>query len=129
MPPAQSIFTSTILVLAFKPIYSKASAAAFWSVTLLKLAGSGTSPQMPVTGPSLAFDSLGLDFWIGPRGVSIAGHCAGLPGAVAVGGGRALLTEPTAQPQPVAALIQALVPVHEGRLARLLPDATAGKMN
>ncbi len=92
------------------------------------------SPQMPVTGQSLAFDSLGLDFWIDYRGVTIAGHCANLPGAdmpgtVAVGGGRALLTQPTTQPQPVAALIQALVPVHEGSLARLLPAPDSARAN
>ena len=53
-----------------------------------------------------------------------------MPGAVAVTGGRAILTEPTAQPQPIAAPISALVPVNEspvpatqqtGWLARLLP--------
>jgi len=92
------------------------------------------SPQMPITGQLLAFDRLGLDFWIDSRGISIAGHCmnmpgAGAPGAVAIAGGRVLLTEPASQPQPVTALIQALVPVHEGWLARLLPISDAGKVN
>jgi hypothetical protein len=96
------------------------------------------SPQLPVTGQSLAFDGLGLDFWIDSRGISIAGHCADVPGAVAVAGGRALLTEPVVQPQPVAALIQALVPAGEvpipatrqtGWLARLLPIPDAAKIN
>ncbi len=99
------------------------------------------SPQMPLTGESLAFDRMGLDFWIDHRGISIAGHCkdmsgADMPGAVAVAGGRVLLTEPTAQPQPVAALIQALVPVNEipvpatqqtGRLECLLPIPDAAR--
>ena len=58
-----------------------------------------------------------------------------MPGAVAVAGGRAILTEPASQPQPVAALIQALVPASEvpvpatrqtGWLARLLPIPDAG---
>ena len=35
------------------------------------------SPQMPATGESLAFDRLGLDFWIDNRGISIAGRCRG----------------------------------------------------
>jgi hypothetical protein len=96
------------------------------------------SPQMPATGQPLAFDHMGLDFWIDNRGVSIAGHCADMPGAVAVAGGRAVLTEPATQPQPVAALIQALVPAGEmpipatrqtGWLARLLPMPDAGKAN
>jgi hypothetical protein len=94
--------------------------------------------QMPATGRSLAFDQVGLDFWIDNRGVSIAGQCAGMPGAVAVADGRAILTEPASQPQPVAALIQALVPVNEvpipatrktGWLARLLPIPDAAKAN
>jgi hypothetical protein len=68
---------------------------------------------MPATGRELAFDRLGLDFWIDNRGISIAGHCADVPGAVAIGGGRVLLSQPAAQPQPVAALIQALVPVND----------------
>ena len=81
---------------------------------------------------------MGLDFWIDNRGVSIAGQCAGMPGAVAVAGGRAILTEPASQPQPVAALIQALVPANEvpipatrqtGWLARLLPMPDAAKAN
>ena len=51
-----------------------------------------------------------------------------MPGAVAVAGGRVLLTEPAAQPQPVAALIQALVPTRQtGWLARLLPIADAAQ--
>ena len=63
----------------------------------------------------MAFDRLGLDFWLDSRGISIAGHCPGPPGAVAVAAGRAILTEPELrkQPQPVAALIQALVPGNE----------------
>ncbi len=96
------------------------------------------SPQLPVTGESLAFDRLGLDFWIDNRGISIAGHCADLPGAVAVAGGRAILTQPTAQPQPIAILIQALIPGNEapvpvawqtGWLARLFPIPDAAKTN
>jgi hypothetical protein len=95
-------------------------------------------PQMPATNESLAFDRLGLDFWIDNRGITIAGRCEGLPGAVAVVGGRAILSEPAAQPQPVAALIQALVPASEipvpatrqtGWLARLLPVPDAAKTN
>ena len=96
-------------------------------VTHLKLT---PSPQLAVTGPSLAYDRMGLDFWINSSGISIAGHCAGIPGAVAVAGEHVLLAEPASQPQPVAALIQALVPAGEipvpatrqtGRLERLLP--------
>ncbi len=101
------------------------------------------STQMPVAGQSLAFDRMGLDFWIDSRGVSIAGHGANLsgtnvPGAVAVGGGRVLLAEPASQPQPVATLIRALVPLDEvaipamqqtGWLARLLPIPDAAKAN
>ncbi|MGO9114501.1 MAG: hypothetical protein ACLP9L_35235 [Thermoguttaceae bacterium] len=96
------------------------------------------APQMSFTGQSLAFDRIGLDFWIDSRGISIAGQCAGVPGAVAVVGDRAILTEPASQPQPVAALIQALVPANEvpipatrqtGRLARLLPMPDAAKAN
>jgi hypothetical protein len=96
------------------------------------------SLQMPATSQSLAFDQLGLDFWIDNRGISIAGQCAGMPGAVAVADGRAVLKEPASQPQPVAALIQALVPVNEvpipatrqtGWLARLLPMPDAAKTN
>ena len=71
------------------------------------------SPQIRVTGQSLPFDSLGLDFRIDNRGISLAGRCANMPGAVAVAGGSVLLSEPAAQPQPVAALIQALVPARE----------------
>ena len=63
-----------------------------------------------------------------------------MPGAVAVAGGRVLLTEPASQPQPVAALIQALVPASEVPIpatrqtglagTRLLPDVagTAGTL-
>ncbi len=96
------------------------------------------SPQMPAAGQSLAFDQFGLDFWIDRRGISIAGQCGGVPGAVAVAGGRVLLKEPANQPQPVAALIRALVPVNEvpipatrqtGWLARLLPTPDAAKAN
>jgi hypothetical protein len=96
------------------------------------------SVQLPASSESLAFDRMGLDFWIDNRGISIAGRCAPLPGAVAVAGDRAILTEPASQPQPVAALIQALVPANEvpipatrqtGRLARLLPIPDAGKTN
>ncbi len=100
------------------------------------------SPQIPVTGQSLAFDRMGLDFRIDDRGISIIGRCASMlgadiPGAMAVAGGRVLLTEPVAQPQPVAALIQALVPVNEvpvpatrqtGWLARLLPTPDAARI-
>ena len=68
---------------------------------------------MRVASQSLAFDCLGLDFWIDNRGISIVGHCADIPGAVAVAGGRAVLTDPASQPQPVAALIRALVPASE----------------
>lgn len=104
-------------------------------VTHLKLT---PSPQLAVTGPSLAYDRMGLDFWINNRGISIAGHCAGIQGAVAVAGERVILAEPASQPQPVAALIQALVPAGEipvpatrqtGRLERLLPlpDAVTTK--
>ncbi len=87
------------------------------------------TPQTPITLQSPAFDHIGLDVRIDSRGVSIAGRCAGIPGAVAVAGGRAILSEP-AQLQPVAALIQALVPANEvpvsatrqsASLARLLP--------
>jgi hypothetical protein len=88
------------------------------------------SPQVPLSDVSPAFDRLGLDFRIDSRGISITGDCADVPGAVAVAGGRAVLSEPVTQPQPVAALIQALVPADEvpvpatrqsGVLARLLP--------
>ena len=88
------------------------------------------TPQVPVTDGPLAFDRLGLDFWIDSHGIGIVGRCAGTPGAVAVAGGHAILSQPAAQPQPVAALIQALVPAEEvpvpatrqsGCLARLLP--------
>ena len=96
------------------------------------------SPQVRDTGRSLAFDRMGLAFWIDSHGISIAGNCADMPGAVAVAGGRALLTEPAQQPQPVAALIQALIPVNEvpvpatrqtGWLARLLPIPDAARTN
>jgi hypothetical protein len=98
------------------------------------------SSQIPVTDQSLAFDRLGLDFWLDSRGISIAGHCPGPPGTVAVAAGRAILTEPELrkQPQPVAALIQALVPGNEvpipatrqtSWLARLLPVPDAAKAN
>ncbi len=94
------------------------------------------SQQLPVAEDALAFDRLGLDFWIDNRGITIAGHCANIASAVAVAGGRAILTEPASQPQPVAALIQALVPGNEvpvpatrqtGWLARLLPIPDAAK--
>ncbi len=88
------------------------------------------SPQLPDTGQSLAFDRIGLDFWINDRGISIAGCCADVPGAVAVAGGRVLLTEPASQPQPVAVLIPALVAARQtGWLARLLPIPDAAKTN
>jgi len=96
------------------------------------------SPQLPVRGESLAFDRMELDLWIDNRGISIAGHCADIPGAVAVAGGRAFLIQPVVQPQPVAVLIQALVPGNEvpipatrqtGWLARLLPIPDAAKAN
>ena len=109
-------------------------------VTHLRLAPSSQSAAM---GQSLAFDRMGLDFWIDQRGISIAGHCsdaagASLPGAVAVSGSRAVLAEPRSQPQPVAALIQTLAPASEvsipatrqtGWLARLLPMPDAAKAN
>ena len=99
------------------------------------------SPEIPVTGQAQAFDRMGLDFWIDNRGISIIGRCASMlgadiPGAMAVAGGRALLTQPAAQPQPIAALIQALVPANEvpvpatrqtGWLARLLPIPDAAR--
>ena len=78
---------------------------------------------------SLAFDRLALDFWIDSRGISIAGRCTDTPGAVAVAGGHVLLTDPPGQPQPVAALIQALVPSNAAGLARLLPIPDAGRTN
>ncbi|MEI8374510.1 MAG: hypothetical protein WCJ35_16925 [Planctomycetota bacterium] len=87
------------------------------------------SPQLPIAGESLAFDHLGLDFWIDNRGIRIAGNCADLPGAVAVAGGRAILTQPAAQPQPVALLIQALIPETEAPVACLLPTPNAAKTN
>jgi hypothetical protein len=113
------------------------------SAALVKHMRFVPAPQMPVTGESLAFDRLGLDFWIDSRGVSIAGHCAGMlgvgmPGAVAVAGDRAILSQPAVRPQPVAALIQALVPGGEisipatrqtGWLARLLPVPDAVRTN
>ena len=97
------------------------------------------SQQRPVavadTDRSLAFDQLGLDFWIDNRGISIAGLCANMSGtekprAVAVAGGQVVLTEPASQPQPVAGLIQALVATRQtGWLARLLPISDAGRAN
>ena len=100
-------------------------------VTYLRLT---PSPPLPAPGASLAFDRLGFDFWIDNHGVSIAGQCANLSGAnrpraVAVAGGRAILTEPAAQPQPVAALVQALLPVQSDWLARRLPLPDAAKRN
>lgn len=97
-------------------------------VTHLKL-----TPQVAVTDQPLAFDHIGLDFRIDNRGIRIAGRCPEMPGAVVVVGGRAILSEPAGtpgSPQPVAALIQALVPAGEisipatrqtSSLARLLP--------
>ena len=99
------------------------------------------SPEIPVTGQSQAFDRMGLDFRIDDRGISIIGRCASMlgadiPGAMAVAGGRVLLTQPVAQPQPIAALIQALVPVNEvpvpatrqtGWLECLLPTPDAAR--
>jgi hypothetical protein len=90
-------------------------------VTYLRLT---PSPQLAVAGESLAFDRFGLDFRIDSRGIRIAG----LQGAVAVAGGRAILTEPSSQPQPIITLIQALAPVNEGGLARLLPVYDVGKV-
>ena len=80
------------------------------------------SPQAAITGESLAFDRLGVDFWIDNRGISVAGHCAGMQGAVAVAGDHVILAQPASQPQPVAELIRALVPANEGGLARLRAD-------
>jgi hypothetical protein len=91
--------------------------------------------QMPAARESVAFDRLALDFWIDSHGVSVAGQCqdargVNLPGAIAVAGGQVVMTQPAAQPQPVAALIQAIAPANEvplpatrqaGWLARLLP--------
>jgi hypothetical protein len=99
------------------------------------------APQIPITNESLVFDRVGLDFWIDSSGVSIVGQCGELPGAnvagaVAVVGGRVVLTQPVSQPQRVAALIQALAPANEvpvpatrqaGWLARVLPLPDAVK--
>lgn len=60
---------------------------------------------------SLSFDRLGLQFWLDNRGVTLAGCCDEKSGAVAVCDGRVLLGSPPTQSQPIAALIQALVPV------------------
>ena len=88
------------------------------------------SPQVTVARQSLAFDRLGLDFRIDNRGIGIAGHCADVPGAVAVAGGQVILSAPAGTyQQPVASLIQALVPFHEGRLARALPAAETARTN
>jgi len=89
------------------------------------------TPALPVAGldESLAFDRLGLDFWIDNRGLSITGRCAGPQGTVATAGGFAVLSAPASQPQPVAGLIRALVPANDSGLARLLPITDAGKAN
>jgi hypothetical protein len=90
-----------------------------------------SAPQVSAAGES-AFERLCLEFRIDSHGVSVEGRCGdmNLPGAVAVAGGRSILSQPLLQPQPVAALIQALAPANEfavpatrqtGWLASLLP--------
>ena len=79
----------------------------------------------------LSYEQLALSFRIDGSGLRLHGGCTGATtGAVLSGPGVPLLAEPVAQPQPLAALIQALVPASQfqvpatpqtGWLARWLP--------
>ena len=73
--------------------------------------GISRATELASGNPSLSFDRLGVQFWLDSRGVTLAGCCDEKSGAVAVSGGRVLLGSPPSQSQPIAALIQALVPV------------------
>ena len=79
----------------------------------------------------LSYEQLALSFRLDGGGLRLHGGCTGAAtGAVLAGPGGPLLAEPVAQPQPLAALIQVLVPASQfqvpatpqtGWLARWLP--------
>jgi hypothetical protein len=89
----------------------------------------------PAALGDLGYEQLAVDFQIDFRGVRLRGCCGGVEsGTVLSGRSGPLLAEPIAQPQPVAALIQALIPAAEVQvpatplgewLARRLPLAEA----
>jgi len=88
------------------------------AVTELKLVQSGEEQGVSGEGRGvrkadefIPFQQLGVAWRIGPEGLRLQGRCpvAG-PGTIMIDRRRALLGEPVAQPQPIAALIRTLVP-------------------
>ena len=78
----------------------------------------------------LSYDQLAFTFRIDGGGLRLHGGCTGAATGEVLAGQFVLLAEPVAQPQPLAALIQALVPAGQfqvpatpqsGWLARWLP--------
>jgi hypothetical protein len=64
-----------------------------------------------INGP-INYDRLSLEFWVDSQGVSLAGHCEGVPGAIVAANGQPILLQPDshAPPASVSVLIQTLAP-------------------
>jgi hypothetical protein len=75
----------------------------------LHLEGNRTKPASAKIEP---YDRLALDFIIEPEGLTLLGRC-GPTEALLVRNGEALWKQPPEQPQPVVALVRALVPANE----------------
>ncbi|MGO8690306.1 MAG: hypothetical protein ACLQLG_11790 [Thermoguttaceae bacterium] len=72
----------------------------------------------PAPSGDLGYEQLALDFQVDARGVRLQGCCRGVEaGTVLTTRTGPLLAEPIAERQPVAALIQALVPAAEVQLS------------
>ena len=83
----------------------------------------------PAVSGDLGYEQLAVDFRIDAGGVRLQGCCGGVEaGTVLATRTGPLLAEPIAEPQPVAALIQALVPAAEAQVPATPAGGVAGPL-